>query len=215
MGELQSHLIAIMKFASAILFVVLISPSVVEAANDTNSTNNDTNSTNDNSSPSKAAVEVYQELTLDIDTGKYVGTLSTLMEFAYGVALNITDKGKYKTGCKVMSEVTGRRAVTVKFTASMTFKEENLAKSNAKALTQAKFATAAKSAKTDLGSVYASVAIPTLTSLEQPECGGSSQVGSKSCNTEGTFSGVAGTSSMGVLTALISITVGFVTILKQ
>merc|ERR1712188_250518 len=128
------------------------------------------------------------------------------MNTAYGIHLGIyvttaasggRRAGSWRQGCSVSSAVSSRRAVVIQFTATVSATYATSAGANSKSMSAANLQNAAAQAKTDLGSAYANLVIPTVSAVQAPVCTGSN------C---GTTSGASSTSaSMLALLAAIGI----------
>merc|ERR1712188_81065 len=117
------------------------------------------------------------------------------MNTAYGIHLGIyvttaasggRRAGSWRQGCSVSSAVSSRRAVVIQFTATVSAAHATSARTNSASMSAANLQNAAAQAKTDLGSAYASVVIPTVSAVQAPTCTGSN------C---GTTSGAASTTA--------------------
>jgi len=113
---------------------------------------------------------------------------------AYGTEIGITNTGActYATGCSLSSAATDARRAssTVKFTANVTPAKKEAATTKSKAISKTSFTAAMTKAQTDLGSAYASVSLPTVSTVAAPTI------------TEPTTSGASST-GFSMLTALV------------
>merc|ERR1711939_712470 len=132
------------------------------------------NTTNSSSPTPSAAPPAYKKVIAQpvalplANAAAYTGNVKTVYETAYGVTVGFWDTtaNGWKSGCSVTSAVTGRRAITVTFTAETT--SESLGDTASTAATAlasdiSTFNTAIATAKTSLAAAQPSAGFDTMT----------------------------------------------------
>merc|ERR1711865_155563 len=155
-------------------------------------TSKEDKSSGSGTSTSTDVATITQTISLDLLASEYVGQVMTIMNTAVGIAYKLYVNKNWLTGCSVTSAVSSRRAISVKFTSKMPKAKAATANTASKAMTKDSLVVAATQAKTDLGSAYSNVTVPTVVTIATPSCSGAG------CS--GSFSGVISAVSFSVLT---------------